>query len=122
MAGRTQHPVSTPTGASADLVPGTEPGPSGDRGVYAISVAAELTGIEPHMLRTWERAGLLAPGRSEGGTRRYSADDLDTARHINELATAGINLPGIARVLDLERQLHDAHREIDRLTKKPPHR
>lgn len=91
-----------------------------DRGVYAISVAAELTGVEPHTLRTWERAGLLTPSRSEGGTRRYSADDLDMAQHIHELATAGINLPGIARVLELEHQLNHALREIDRLANRPP--
>jgi MerR family transcriptional regulator, heat shock protein HspR len=89
--------------------------PGGGQGVYAISVAAELTGIEPHMLRAWENAGLLTPVRSGGGTRRYSPDDLALARHIGDLAEAGVNFPGIARVLDLEQQLQDAQREIERL-------
>lgn len=92
--------------------------PAGEQGVYAISIAAELTGIEPHMLRAWENAGLLTPSRSDGGTRRYSRDDLTLARHIGDLAGDGLNLPGIARVLDLERQLHDARREIERLTQR----
>ena len=115
MTGSPQQPSNPTNPAEPPTDPVGGPEPSGDRGVYAISVAAELTGIEPHMLRTWERAGLLTPSRSDGGTRRYSADDLDTARHIHELATAGINLPGIAHILDLERELQHALREIDRL-------
>jgi MerR family transcriptional regulator/heat shock protein HspR len=90
--------------------------PASERGVYAISIASELTGIEPHMLRTWENAGLLTPHRSDGGTRRYSSDDLALARHIGDLAEAGLNLPGIAHVLDLEQRLNAAHREVERLT------
>jgi MerR family transcriptional regulator, heat shock protein HspR len=89
--------------------------PAGEQGVYAISIAAELTGIEPHTLRSWENAGLLTTHRSDGGTRRYSPDDLTLARHIGDLADAGLNLPGIAHVLDLERQLLTARREIERL-------
>lgn len=95
---------------------GTSPGRG--QGVYAISIASELTGIEPHMLRAWENAGLLSPERSGGGTRRYSPDDLTVARHIGDLAEAGLNLPGIARVLDLERELRDAQREIERLNRR----
>jgi DNA-binding transcriptional MerR regulator len=77
-------------------------GPASDHGVYGISVAAELSGIAVQTLRLYERYGLLTPSRSEGGTRRYSSDDLIRLKHIVELVDAGINLAGIARILDLE--------------------
>jgi MerR family transcriptional regulator/heat shock protein HspR len=76
--------------------------PAPDHGVYGISVAAELSGIPVQSLRLYERYGLLTPARSEGGTRRYSADDLARLQRISELVDAGINLAGIARILDLE--------------------
>lgn len=72
------------------------------RGVYGISVAAELSGVGPQTLRLYERWGLLAPSRTAGGTRRYSDDDLDRLKQIAELVEQGINLAGIARILDLE--------------------
>lgn len=72
------------------------------RGVYGISVAAELVGMGTQNLRLYERRGLLDPGRTEGGTRRYSPDDLDRLRRIGELLDGGLNLAGIALVLDLE--------------------
>ncbi|BBZ37959.1 MerR family transcriptional regulator [Mycobacterium conspicuum] len=78
------------------------PGPAPDRGVYGISVAAELSGVAVQSLRLYERYGLLTPARSEGGTRRYSADDLARLRRISELVDAGVNLAGIARILELE--------------------
>ena len=80
--------------------PGSPPG--SDRGVYGISVAAELSGINEQSLRLYERQGLLTPARSEGGTRRYSADDLARLQRISELVAAGVNLAGVARILDLE--------------------
>ena len=76
--------------------------PASDRGVYGISVAAELSGISEQSLRLYERRGLLTPTRSEGGTRRYSADDLVRLQRISELVAAGVNLAGIARILELE--------------------
>jgi MerR family transcriptional regulator, heat shock protein HspR len=85
----------------ADL-PGASGGPAPDHGVYGISVAAELSGIPVQSLRLYERFGLLTPGRSDGGTRRYSADDLARLRRISTLVEAGINLTGIARILNLE--------------------
>lgn len=72
------------------------------RGVYAISVAAELVGTGQQNLRLYERKGLLEPGRTEGGTRRYSEEDLVTLRRIAELLTQGLNLSGIRLVLSLE--------------------
>jgi MerR family transcriptional regulator/heat shock protein HspR len=80
----------------------TNPDPDVDRGVYGISVAAELTGVGAQMLRLYEARGLVEPSRTEGGTRRYSAADLDRIRRIGELLGAGLNLAGVARVLDLE--------------------
>ena len=79
--------------------PGT---PSADHGVYGISIAAELSGVAIQSLRLYERHGLLTPARSDGGTRRYSADDLARLRRISELVDAGVNLSGIRRILDLE--------------------
>lgn len=76
--------------------------PAHDHGVYGISVAAELSGVAVQSLRLYERYGLLTPARSDGGTRRYSADDLARLRRIGELVAAGINLAGIARILNLE--------------------
>ena len=75
------------------------------RGVYGISVAAELVGMGSQNLRQYEARGLLEPARTAGGTRRYSVGDLDRLRHIGALLDAGLNLAGIAMVLDLEDQL-----------------
>ena len=78
--------------------------PAGDRGVYGISVAAELVGMGVQNLRLYEARGLLEPERSPGGTRRYSADDLDRLRRIHALLEGGLNLAGIGMVLELEAQ------------------
>ena len=75
--------------------------PSG-RAVYAISVAAELTGTRVQNLRVYERRGLVSPSRTDGQTRRYSEDDLDRVRRVLALLEDGLNLAGIALVLDLE--------------------
>jgi DNA-binding transcriptional MerR regulator len=72
------------------------------RGVYGISVAAELTGIDPQTLRLYERRGLLTPSRTDGGTRRYSDDDVDRLARISLLVGAGVNLAGVSQILDLE--------------------
>ncbi|WP_006245731.1 MerR family transcriptional regulator [Mycolicibacterium tusciae] len=82
-----------------------KPGPPAtDRGVYGISVAAELSGISKQSLRLYESHGLVTPARSPGGTRRYSADDLVRLRRVSELVAAGVNLAGIVRILSLEDQ------------------
>ena len=65
--------------------------------VYVISVAAELAGMHPQTLRIYERRGLVAPARSQGGNRRYSDVDIDRLRRIQELAGEGMNLEGIRR-------------------------
>lgn len=76
--------------------------PAPNRGVYGISVAAELSGAPIQSIRLWERHGLLKPVRTEGGTRRYSDDDLTRIARIVGLVAAGVNIAGIARILDLE--------------------
>ncbi|ORX01437.1 MerR family transcriptional regulator [Mycolicibacillus trivialis] len=78
------------------------PTPRSARGVYGISVASELSGIAQQTLRLYERWGLLTPDRTEGGTRRYSDDDLDRVRRISELVDQGVNLAGVGQILDLE--------------------
>lgn len=73
-----------------------------DRGVFAISVAAAMVSMEVQNLRVYERRGLLRPDRTAGGTRLYSADDVVRLERIRDLLAEGLNLAGIARVLDLE--------------------
>lgn len=72
------------------------------RGVYAISVAAELTGLDPQTLRLYERRGLLTPARTGGGTRRYSDDDVVRLQRISALVAGGVNIAGIAQILALQ--------------------
>lgn len=78
----------------------------GRRALYGISVASELCGVDPQAMRLYERRGLLTPSRTDGGTRRYSDDDVLRLRRIAELADAGVNLAGIAHIFRLE-----AHRD-----------
>ena len=79
------------------------PGP--DVPVYVISVAAELTGLHPQTLRTYDRLGLVSPGRTGGGGRRYSWRDIELLREVAELSNAGIGLEGIRRILELENRV-----------------
>ena len=76
------------------------PGP--DAAVYVISVAAELTGLHPQTLRAYERLGLITPGRTGGGGRRYSHTDIELLRQIADLTSSGIGLEGVRRILDLQ--------------------
>ena len=80
-----------------------QPGP--DVPVYVISVAAELTGLHPQTLRTYDRLGLVSPGRTGGGGRRYSWRDIETLREVAELTSSGIGLEGVRRILQLENQV-----------------
>jgi MerR family transcriptional regulator/heat shock protein HspR len=79
------------------------PGPSTP--VYVISVAAELTGLHPQTLRQYDRMGLVSPGRTGGGGRRYSLNDIEALRVVAELTASGIGLEGVKRILDLENQV-----------------
>jgi MerR family transcriptional regulator, heat shock protein HspR len=100
------------------------PRPDGrDPAMYVISIAAELAGVHPQTLRVYERKGLVSPHRTEGNTRRYSAGDIARLRRIQELTQEGINLAGVVRILELEREMEAlqaryerALDEIDNLT------
>ena len=85
------------------------------RGLLSISVASELTGVNPQMLRVYEQKGLLAPHRTEGGTRRYSGQDLERIDEITSLLSDGLNLAGIEIVLQLRAENRRLQGEIDRL-------
>ena len=76
--------------------------PDPTRGLYGISVASELVGMQPQALRLYESRGLLQPQRTDGGTRRYSTRDLERLQRIGELLAGGLNLAGISMVLALE--------------------
>lgn len=79
--------------------------PEPDAAVYVISVAAELSGLHPQTLRGYERLGLITPGRTVGGGRRYSHRDIERLRTIAEHTAAGIGIEGVRRLLDLQNQL-----------------
>ena len=79
-----------------------DPQPASDQGVYGISVAAELSGAPIQSIRLRERRGLLTPARTQGGTRRYSAEDLAQIARITALVASGVNIAGIIRILELE--------------------
>jgi MerR family transcriptional regulator, heat shock protein HspR len=86
-----------------------------ETGVYIISVAAELAGVHPQTLRTYERKGLLTPKRTSGGTRRYSERDVARVQLIQQLTQEdGINLAGVLRILELEDEIDRLQRRLDR--------
>lgn len=82
-------------------------------GIYAISVAAELVGADQQSLRQYEQRELVTPERTAGGTRRYSSNDIDRLRRIRELLDQGLNLAGIAMVLDLQDDNADLRAALD---------
>ena len=86
-----------------------------DRGLFSISVAAELAGVHPQTLRIYEREGLLDPVRTAGGTRRYSRNDIDRLTEILTLTGDGLNLAGVRRVLELQEETRRLRAEIDAL-------
>jgi MerR family transcriptional regulator, heat shock protein HspR len=86
-----------------------------DRGLYGISVAAELTGIDPQMLRVYEKRGLLEPQRTQGGTRRYSRRDIERINQISTLLASGLNLAGVEQVLALTAETDRLRDEIEAL-------
>ena len=87
---------------------------SRDHAVYVISVAAELAGVHPQTLRIYERKGLVDPARTNGGSRRYSDADIELLRRIQDLTNEGLNLAGVQRVLDLERENRRLREELER--------
>lgn len=92
---------------------------SSDRGVFMISVAAELAEMHPQTLRMYEQRGLIEPKRSPKGTRLYSQADVERLRRIQEMTTElGLNLAGVERVLALETQLEQAQRRMEQLERR----
>jgi DNA-binding transcriptional MerR regulator len=90
-----------------------------DQALYAISVAGELTGVDPQMLRIYEARGLLDPARTGGGTRRYSGQDIQRIQRITMFLAAGLNLAGIAHVFALENETQHLRDEVERLRSHP---
>jgi len=88
--------------------------PERHQAVYVISVAAELAGVHPQTLRIYERKGLVNPARTGGGSRRYSDADIEQLRRIQELTSAGLNLFGVQRVLELEAENARLGAELER--------
>jgi len=89
-----------------------------DRGLFSISVAAELAGLHPQTLRIYEREGLLDPVRSAGGTRRYSRNDISRLQEICALTADGMNLAGIRRILELQEETRQLRAELAALRKR----
>ena len=90
-----------------------QPGP--EVPVYVISVAAELTGLHPQTLRSYDRLGLVRPGRTGGGGRRYSWRDIELLREVAELTSTGIGLEGVRRILELEHHVDALQRRVAEL-------
>src|SRR6202012_4368443 len=87
-----------------------------DKGVFMISVAAELAEMHPQTLRMYEARGLIEPKRSPKGTRLYSHADVERLRRIQEMtAELGMNLAGVERVFELEQELARLQRKVDAL-------
>jgi MerR family transcriptional regulator/heat shock protein HspR len=90
-----------------------------DRGVFMISVAAELADMHPQTLRMYEARGLIEPKRSPKGTRLYSHDDVERLRRIQEMTTElGMNLAGVERVFEMEDKLQRLQRKVDALERR----
>lgn len=93
--------------------PFTPPGPEAK--VFVISVAAELSGLHPQTLRTYDRLGIVTPGRTGGGGRRYSLRDVELLRQVARLTAEGLGLEGVRRVIELENQVDALHQKIAEL-------
>ena len=106
-----------------DSVPGLPSGADEDTPVFVISIAAEIAGMHAQTLRSYDRIGLVSPGRSRGGGRRYSMRDIALLREVQRLSQEeGVNLAGIKRIIELEREvdalndrLAEATEELTRL-------
>ncbi|WEK61214.1 MAG: MerR family transcriptional regulator [Candidatus Microbacterium colombiense] len=86
-----------------------------DTPVFAIAAAAELAGMHPQTLRQYDRIGLVVPGRTSGGSRRYSRRNIEQLREVAQLSSQGVSLPAIARLLDLEDENRMLRRRVAEL-------
>jgi MerR family transcriptional regulator, heat shock protein HspR len=99
------------------MIPPTPPGADQDTPVFVISVAAHLAGLHAQTLRSYDRMGLVSPGRSSGGGRRYSARDIALLHEVQRLSQdQGVNLAGIKRIIDLENQVEALRSRLTELT------
>lgn len=89
------------------------PGP--DSKVFVISVAAELSGLHPQTLRTYDRLGIVVAGRTDGGGRRYSLRDIERLREVARLTAQGLGLEGVKRIIELQGHVSALEAEIARL-------
>lgn len=120
----TQNPMTQNPMTQSSVVP-TSGAQSGDRPnnrslnestpVYVISVAAELTGLHAQTLRQYDRLGLVSPGRTPGGGRRYSARDIEMLQEVQRLSGLGLGLEGIRRVLELENEVATLRERVSEL-------
>lgn len=83
--------------------------------IFAIAVAAELAGMHPQTLRQYDRIGLVVPGRTRGGSRRYSVTDIRQLREVAQMSAEGMSLPAIARIIELEQSVASLRREVQSL-------
>lgn len=91
--------------------------PGGDAPMFVISVAAELAGMHAQTLRSYDRLGLVTPGRTAGGGRRYSVRDIEQLREVQRLSQdEGVNLAGIKRIIELDNEVQELRRRIAELT------
>jgi MerR family transcriptional regulator, heat shock protein HspR len=97
--------------------PAVPPGATPDSPVFVISVAAQLSGLHAQTLRSYDRLGLVIPGRSAGGGRRYSARDIALLREVQRLSQEeGVNLAGIKRIIELEQLVDELHARVEELS------
>ena len=89
--------------------------PTDEEAVYVISIAAEFSGMHPQTLRQYDRLGLVSPGRASGRGRRYSLRDIASLRNIQRLVGEGVNLAGIARIIELESAVANMALEMAKL-------
>jgi MerR family transcriptional regulator/heat shock protein HspR len=98
--------------------PSLPPGAGVDSPIFVISIAAQLSGMHAQTLRSYDRLGLVSPGRSAGGGRRYSARDIALLREVQRLSQEdGVNLAGIKRIIELEQLVDELKAKLDELAK-----
>src|SRR6478609_4247263 len=83
-----------------------------DAPIFAIAVAAELSGMHPQTLRQYDRLGLVVPARTPGGSRRYSLRHVGQLREVSRMSAEGIGLPAIIRILELEDRVRELHGRV----------
>ncbi|GAA3755194.1 helix-turn-helix transcriptional regulator [Microbacterium kribbense] len=83
-----------------------------DAPIFAIAAAADLSGMHPQTLRQYDRMGLVVPARTQGGSRRYSLRHVQQLREVARMSAAGVSLPAVVRILELEEHVRELHRRV----------